>query len=126
MVMREGIQDVQRITKDYNTVDGDFLRRHQVYGENTQKRAEKPGCIFIFVGSQDILSAPVCVRWCTGRCVDAQAGLNPAMPVLFRYKKGKNFNCGNIFSNLRLRHKFGQKRMLCKGLYACLRIKSFV
>ena len=33
------------------------------------------------VGVQNILSAPVCVRWCTGRCVGAQAGLNLAMPV---------------------------------------------
>jgi len=29
LVMREGIQDVQRMAKHYNTVDGDFLRRHQ-------------------------------------------------------------------------------------------------
>ena len=29
MVMREGIQDVRPMTKRYNTVDGDFLRRHQ-------------------------------------------------------------------------------------------------
>ncbi len=29
MVMREGIQDVERMAKHYNTVDGDFLRRHQ-------------------------------------------------------------------------------------------------
>ena len=29
MGMREGIQDVERMAKRYNTVDGDFLRRHQ-------------------------------------------------------------------------------------------------
>ncbi len=123
MVMREGIQDVQRITKDYNTVDGDFLQRHQVYGENTQNRAEKPGCIFIFVGARiSYLRLSACVGAQAG--VEALAGLHPAMPVLFRYKKGKNFNCRNIFSNLSLTHKFGQKRMLCKGLYTCSRIKS--
>ena len=27
--MREGIQDVQRIAKHYNTVDGNFLQHHQ-------------------------------------------------------------------------------------------------
>jgi len=29
--MRESIQDVTRMTKDYNTGDGDFLRRHRPY-----------------------------------------------------------------------------------------------
>jgi len=66
LVMREGIQDVQRITKRYNTVDGDFLRCHQVYGENTQSCAEKLGCIFIFVGAR--IS---CLR--LSACVGAQA-----------------------------------------------------
>jgi len=55
-----------------------------------QNRAEKLGGIFMFVGGQGILSAPVCaclralahrqMRWGTGRCVGAQAGLNSAMP----------------------------------------------
>ncbi len=29
--MSEGIQDVQRITKHYNTGDGDFLLSHQKF-----------------------------------------------------------------------------------------------
>ena len=28
--MREDIQDVKRMTKRYNTVDGEFLRRNQI------------------------------------------------------------------------------------------------
>ena len=58
----------------------------RIFREKAQDRAEKPGCIFIFVGGQDILSAPVCVRWRTGRCDDAQAGLNPAVLILFQGK----------------------------------------
>jgi len=38
-----------------------FTRLWELYRENTQNRAEKPGCIFISVGGRDIL--------------------NPAMPV---------------------------------------------
>ncbi len=48
-----------------------YLSVRFLYHENTQNHVEKPVCIFISVGGQDILSA----------CVDAQAGLDPAMPV---------------------------------------------
>ncbi len=41
--------------------------------KKTQDRAEKPGCIFIFMGGQDILSALVCVRWRTGRFESGRA-----------------------------------------------------
>ena len=33
------------------------------------------GCIFISVGGRDILSAPVCVRWHTGRFDSAHTDL---------------------------------------------------
>jgi len=59
----------------------DVCRKAIFYHENTQNHVEKPVCVFMSVAGQDILSAPVCVRWRTGRCVDAQAGLDPAMPV---------------------------------------------
>jgi len=69
----------------------DVCRKAIFYHEKTQKHVEKSVCIFISVGGQDILSAPVCaclralahrqMRWRTGRCVGAQAGLDPAMPV---------------------------------------------
>jgi len=62
-------------------VPGKRLRTSLFYYEKTQNHVEKPVCIFMCVGGQDILSAPVCVRWRTGRYVDAQAGLDPAMPV---------------------------------------------
>jgi len=52
-----------------------------IYRKNTQSHVKKPVCIFISVDGPDILSAPVCVRWHTGRCNYAQAGLNPAIPV---------------------------------------------
>ena len=48
----------------------------RIYREKTQDRAEKPGCIFISVDGQNILSA----------CVGAQAGLNPAVLILFQGK----------------------------------------
>ena len=41
----------------------DFLQVHQIYRENTQNCAERPCCIFIFVGGRDML--------------------NPAVPVYF-------------------------------------------
>jgi len=37
--------------------------------------------LYLSVGVEDILSAPVCVRWRTGRCDYAQAGLRLVMPV---------------------------------------------
>ena len=33
-----------------------------LYCKHTQNRAEKPVCIFISMGGQDILSAPVCAQ----------------------------------------------------------------
>lgn len=47
-------------------------------------------------GDQDILSAPVCVRWHTGRCIDAQADLNLAIPVYTDFDLYNTaFMCGN-------------------------------
>jgi len=51
------------------------IRLRPFYREEMQNRAEKLGGIFMFVGGQGILSAPVCVRWRTGRFEFGHAGL---------------------------------------------------
>ena len=69
MVMREGIQDVERMTKHYNTVDGDFLRRHQCFTMKTHRTMLKNQAVF----SYPWVARISCLR--LSACVGAQAGL---------------------------------------------------